>query len=532
MAYDASTDQEEELNKNAGQQPQPGQQNVQLSGGGGGFAGQGGTGSQPNTNAPQGPTSSGAWTNLSSYLNANADNSSQLGNQLASNVTGQIGQTNTDLNNLNTAFQNQTPYSTLNNTSSSDIDQTFNNVGNYVTGDTTQAENYLNNNWGFTPAASDITQYGAQTQTSPGGTQGPNWGTITSDVNTAGQNLQATQSEAGRDQLLQNQFGQNGINYGQGLQNFDQLLLQQNPENQTALNSVYNQYAPQFISPQGGSSTAIPQFEQNAITGSQAYDAAEKAKAAGYQTQATADLNNQIGNLASSVQSNDAAKAGNYYNDYNQYLRGIEQGILTPDQESTLGINGNPNIYNLSREQLASNLTANNNPYTGTQAADYGASAQDWQNFQGLQALIDGMSNNATEQAALAKSGLTGTEAAAQALPVSPSYNFNVGNFNSQIQNAAAGYNQAVQNFSVANPVYQPGSFGVPQNLNYQQVQDILNGSQDQYFNKSNQANPGFLPAMKAQLQAELNKFNQQQGINNTFNSPSAIKRGGPQINR
>src|ERR1700678_2503763 len=171
MAYDAESDQEQPQ----GQDTQPGQPGsgqggtpsptTTLSGGGGGFAGgapAGTSGVGPtNANAVGQPSTSGSWTNLNSYINANAGNAPGLGQTLANTVSGQTTQAQNDLGTLSNSFQNQTPFSQINQAASGN-DGNLSNFSQYDSGQGsafTQAQNELNNSFGNTGNANDITAF-------------------------------------------------------------------------------------------------------------------------------------------------------------------------------------------------------------------------------------------------------------------------------------------------------------------------------------------------------------------------------------
>ena len=462
MAFDDSQVQgtDDEQQRQSGQVA--GNPITQLSGGsGGGFAGQGAAPASPSSptgpNAPGTPTSSGQWTNLSDYLTANSDQSAGMGQTLANSVQGQAQTAESDLGNVITGFQNQTPYSTLNSTTGAQVDSAIDNAGQYAPtttngvttpGDTTTAETYLNGGnsggaaWGITPTVNDITAFAPTT--------GPTWGTVQNDYTTAGQSLQDTQSESGRDVLLQNQYGANGAQYTPGEQSFDQLLLEQNPGNSQALNNVYSQYAPNEVVPQAttGTGTAATTANAanaaglstdlyNALTNSQTYATGEQAKAAGFQTQAQNDLTGDIQNLGSSVSSKISPDSTAYQTNYDSLTADLANGTLTPAEQQELGLAAGPiDLYGVSPSTYLQEVS---NPYSGTGAANAAASSGDWSNYEGLNALLTGLQGTpqATDQAQLSSIGMTGTSQPA-AVSTNPT-NFNLNGFNSAVSDAKAG---------------------------------------------------------------------------------------------
>lgn len=460
MAFDDSQNQSqdnEQINNNSVQAL--GNPNVQLSGGGG-FAGSSGASA---TGTPgsysQSPTSSGQWTNVNSYLNANSDQAPALGQTIAGNVSGQAAQAQSDLGSVVSGFQNQNPYQNLNNTTSSQVDQAFSDPSQYAAtstngvstpADISKPESYLNNTWGVTPQSSDITQYS-------GAAGSPNWGTVQSDYTTANQNLQNTQSEAGRDNLLSNQYGKNGQTYNTGEQSFDQLLLQGNPDNQTALNNVYNQYSPGESAQQSSAATGgMPLDLYNATQGAQAYNTQEQNKATGFQTQANTDLGNQITGLNNNIAGEVNSDNANFGTPYNQLKQALQSGILSSAQVQQLGIGSdvqasNPGLFGNAGITTygvdpGAYLKESLNPYTGAGASNAAATSGDWNNFSGLRALVGGYTgpNQASAQAQLSQNGLTGTQATAPTVSGTP-YNFDSTGFN---QATAAQLTQNKQNLA------------------------------------------------------------------------------------
>ena len=121
------------------------------------------------------------------------------------------------------------------------------------------------------------------------------------------------------------------------------------------------------------------------------------------------------------------------------------------------GLNGGTEIHDYLVNPL-SYLSENTNPYASTspgQAANAASTAQDWGNFEGLQALLaaDINSSQANALSNLNASGLTGTQAQAQAAQqlIQPAYNFDNGNFTTAVNQQNADYNtgvlKQVQNF-------------------------------------------------------------------------------------
>jgi len=434
MAFDASQDQLAQNQQNAGANGAS-----QLSGGGG-FAGQGGAGAPGQSGTGQAdPTSSGSWTNLNSYLSANSDQASSMGQTIGGNVGGQAGQSQKDLSSLGQGFQNQQPYQDINNTSGAQVDQAFSDPSQYsgaIPKSTSKAESYLNNSYGAMPATSDITQYQ--------GANGQSWAGLQNEYNTANNNLQNTQSESGRGVLLKDQYGKNGQQYNQGEQSFDQLLLQQDPNSQNTFNNLYQQYAPGIVTGQGGASGQSADLS-NAYTTAQNYAQKEQGLGAQYQAQAQGDLNNQISKLSNMVGYEKNAASTDYQSSYDQIANALASGTITQAQADQLGLKAQ-NTYGVS---AGSYLTENTNPYAGANGANAAAGAQDFNSFQGLQSLLSGYqgANSADYNKALSGVGLTGTydDAAKISIPQTP-YSFDNSRFNQAVSTNQSQLNAINQN--------------------------------------------------------------------------------------
>ncbi|GAC1606235.1 MAG: hypothetical protein NVS3B3_05900 [Aquirhabdus sp.] len=470
MAFDASQDQLAQNQQNAGANGAS-----QLSGGGG-FAGQGGTGASGQSGASQAdPTSSGSWTNLNSYLSANSDQAGTMGHAIAGNVGAQAGQAQSDLSSISQGFQNQQPYQAINNTTGSMVDQAFSDPSQYsgaTPQSTSKAESYLNNSYGATPATNDITQY-----------QGPNgqsWAGLQNEYNTANNNLQNTQSESGRGVLLKDQYGKNGQQYNQGEQSFDQLLLQQDPSNQNTFNTLYHQYAPGIVTGQGGASGQSADLS-NAYTTAQNYAQKEHGLGAQYQTQAQNDLSNQISGLSTTVGNEKNTASTNFQSAYDQIANALKSGTITQAQADQLGLKVTANAAPTNNATYAgvrgpqmqgsvgtiqsygaspgSYLSENTNPYAGSNGANAAATAQDFNNFQGLQSLLSGYQggNAADYNKALSGVGLTGTHDDAAKIPIpQSSYSFNNARFNQDVTTNQNQFNtinsDLLSGFAAANP--------------------------------------------------------------------------------
>lgn len=444
MAYDASnlqSEDDQDPNKAVGQGADAsGAAATSLSGGGGGFAGQTTTDPSGASQGASGPTSSGSWTNLNSYLDANKDQAAGIGQQIAGAVGGQAQKAQSDLGSVVSGFQNQDPFKQVNSTTSDQVNQAFADPTKYADAgaNVSKPTKYLNNDWGFTPQTSDITQYG-------GASGAPSWQNTANEYGQANQSLQATQSESGRDGLLSQTYGQGGKNYNAGEQSFDQLLLQQNPDNQTALNGVYSQYAPAMGSDMGNAQTSAQQYAKDA-----------QAKGAGFQTQAQGALGSDISGLGSTVGAETTARTASKAYDDNAYQRmaaEVQSGTLSDKQLTDSGASkGYMDLYGVDPSKY---LTQNQDTFDGT--ANQAASGTDWSQFQGLQNLLAGGykgQGQADAVSALGKTGLKGSPVATSIAPTTP-YTFDGQALEQAAGRAKTGYDAA---FNDANGTNVPRS--------------------------------------------------------------------------
>ncbi len=158
--------------------------------------------------------SSGSYTNIQQYLNANKDNAAQMGNTIAEGVSNKaetaIGDT-TKLAGEKQSVAAVDPYS------------------------------YLNN-----PDANKATEY--QELKATGGYKGPsdisgtaNYNTAFKSTNDAFTDVKNTTTEDGRKTLLENKYKR--PDYSLGMKNLDNVLVQNDPTSKQKLNDTYNKYS-------------------------------------------------------------------------------------------------------------------------------------------------------------------------------------------------------------------------------------------------------------------------------------------------
>ncbi len=370
----------------SGPQQSQGQQNqndVSLGGGGsatagptGGNVGGAGASQQPTAQQAQQesqPSASGSWTNLQSYLNANSDQASQEGQQIAGTVSGQATTAQNDVNQTSSDFQNQVNASTVKQDQSGvakDISDAENATANPVN----QAGGGSGTGSAPLTEAQQLAQDQANFQAQSGATyngptdftQDAGYGQAQGALNTAGNSLSELGSESGRDVLLNNQYAnasQNG--YNQGETNLDQLLLAGGQGNAAGFQNVQNQFSGLSNALNAATTQGNTEAAQGAAT-----DAATAAAAQG--ALSTANTNFQSG-----LQT-DLTNAQNTYASANSGIQAdLASGKLSAQDLASLGVTAGTNTYGLTGAQLAADVTAGNNPtlYNTATADQYAQSA-------------------------------------------------------------------------------------------------------------------------------------------------------------
>jgi len=207
--YDLFDDQDEEQSKQtSGDSTSP----LQSIGSDGGVIG-GTSGSND-----KGPTHSGAWTNLQSYLDANQDQN--FGTKVAGKLQSTVDNANQAVSDADQGFKSQ-------------VDQ---GTTKY---DSDLVNSALSDPTNFTQDSSQVAKFNQQRDASYGGpsTLSDNaalYNPAQTAVDQAQQESQASQSEGGRMSLLDKYFGGTGSQYTQGQKNLDNFLVQADPNAQQA----------------------------------------------------------------------------------------------------------------------------------------------------------------------------------------------------------------------------------------------------------------------------------------------------------
>ncbi len=321
------------------------------------------TGGSQNTQAGQGsskgPSRSGAFTNLNAYLNANKEQATQLGQNVASNVSNQAEQAKTQLSQTQDQFKNQADQNSVNRNQ---------NLVNQAVSDPTKFVQDQNN-------VNEFTKIRDAQYKGPAGIQDvQNYGQASQQVNKANQAVENTKSEAGRFTLIQDQFKK--PNYTRGQQKLDQLFLQNDTGSRSAFENVQQRY-----------SGLMAQLNQ-AQTQSQEYAAARKAETEA----ARNDARTALGQLDDpSTPENEAAGAmGAFQTDLQgrtQAMRNKEQDAynrlvaatsgtgdleLDADTMERLGLTEGQRLFNVDLSRVAPQYNPNSiNDQTVASADDY-----------------------------------------------------------------------------------------------------------------------------------------------------------------
>lgn len=348
---------------------------------------------------PNSPTSSGRFTNLQNYINANSGYNAQgggLAGQIQSNLAGQANNIQNAAGTASKQFQqsadsNRTPYD------QAAVNAAIQNPSQY-----TQNQSNLDS---FNKLR-DATYAPVSTNLQPALNQASQF---QSTANLAG-------TEPGRYALLKNLYGGNN-QYNQGQQKLDNLMLQGNPQQLGVLNQIPNlgantstniqnqlnqenalntQYTQEAADTQQKTRDAL----QNAITGfgTTAQAAAQTANTSG--GQAFKDLSDSLSkgyipqDQVQKLLGPGALQSGGmqlYGVDPSKFLtqgQATEQNIITPDQYNNIqalaklsGNTVNGDASNVLKDFSAASQAGTYNPYTFNNADLSGAIGQAKQNY-------------------------------------------------------------------------------------------------------------------------------------------------------
>ena len=463
---------------NAGGSSSPGSGNV----GGTQASGTAVTGNM--TATPAQSNANSGWTNLDQYLGANTDQASKMGSDIAGSVNQAGQQAQGDITNLGVNFNSAVNADTVNQDSGA-VNQAISDAGSLKAGQTL--------------STTDQAAYGAQAGANYSGptdaTGFAGYNQAQTDTNAAQQSAGETQSEAGRDVLLNNQYANSSANgYNQGENNLDQLLLQDSAGGQAALQPLAQQWSGLNGALNNTVSTGNAAAANAATT-----DSATAAAAQGALGTANTNFQSQLNTGLANLQQTDT-------NSYNQIMAALSSGTVTPTELSALGVANPPgHIYGGTNSSGAPTGTIANSYITQGEAPTLQnfATADQYAQAQALAQLAGQSSSGFLAPGSASQAGTAET---------TPAYSFNAGKFSSD--NASNQANYQTQVSSVLGNVNNGFSFG---NINVHGAGAKNMGDAVTYLNNLiawNGNGSEMANTEKAWAQNQLNVLNQAQTAN------------------
>ena len=375
-----------------------------------------GTSVTGNTQAtPAQQNANSGWTNLDSYLNANQDQATQIGQQIAGSVNQAGTQAQQDIGNLNTGFDAAVNQNTTQQNNQA-VNQAVSDAGSLTAGQnlSSQDENAFQQQAGASYAGpTDVTSFGGYNQAQQ-------------DISNATQEAQETQSEAGRGTLLNQQYQNTSpTGYTAGENNLDQMLLQNSAGGQAALQPLEGQWS--------GLNSALGNAVSTGDAQAQAAAATDQATAANAENA----LNTATGNFQNNLNTGLAGLETTDQNAWNNLETEINGGQLTPDVAAALGINTTDQNVNSGHDYLAPNsLGTYFTPAATPTLASY-ASADQYAQAAALAELAGQPGSSILQPGTIAQAGTAQS---------APAYSTNVGQYNSDNAAAQAEYKSQVSN--------------------------------------------------------------------------------------
>lgn len=496
-------------------------------GGAGGVVSSGTNASSSASPAAGKPSSSGSWVNLNSYLDANKDQGAQVGQTIAGSVNdlGNKAQTSVDTlgTNFNAAVQNNT------------VAQDQAAVNNAITGaQNLKAGQSLDDNTANAFNAQKNATYGGPTDVT--GFDG--YTDAQKNINTASTAVGQTGSEAGRNVLLQNQYKDASVNgYNQGENNLDQLLLENSPGAQAALQPLQSKWA-NLNNALGstvttGNAAAQQGIQTTAATAKAAADAATQAQG-GYEANLSAQEKQQLAARDALI----AKYQGQTTN----------SNFLTPDElAGSGGLTNGTDVYNTNLRNYINGTTPTIGSYANVDQYAQDAALSKLAGANGV--LTD------PSQASTANFGIFDKSLQPALADAATQYQKNLATPGTQIapMKMPDGSTQDITHYfgdtggngiSVINPWLinlskQLG--GSPQGASINDLQNKWIPGLQQIQDKVGPNPPGYGPTlyerMIAQIQSTITNFNQQQGVGTKIDQPLAAGGGvahirGPMIKR
>lgn len=261
------------------------------------------------------PTSSGSFTNLQNYLDANADQ--QFGQQVAGKVGATVDEANTAQDQAKSGFNSDVDKNTTK--ENKDLLETEKNDPLSVANNQDQYDQFTKQR--------DATYSGPKDFVSSDYYQ-PAYASTKKASDTA----DSTTTESGRKAYLSQEYAR--PDYSSGLQKLDNLLIQNDPNSKQAFADVQGR-AQQSQGNFSGLQAALDQYAQQG----------------GAQTaQTRQDYRNQLG-IDENGNQNGSGQLGDFQSQINSNLS-KRQGDLSAEQQQWSGLSGDKNLSSLSPQQL------------------------------------------------------------------------------------------------------------------------------------------------------------------------------------
>lgn len=303
------------------------------------------------TATPAQENANSGWTNLNQYLNANSDQAGQMGQSIAGTINQAGNQAQNDISNLSSNFDSAVGQNTVQENQGA-VNQAVTDAQNLTAGQTLSAADqsaFSNQANASYNGPNDVTTFGGYNQAQQ-------------DVNTATQDVQQTQSEAGRGTLLNQQYANTSASgYNQGENNLDQMLLQNSTSAQNALQAPAVQ---QWSNLTGTLNTAVKNGSQ-AVTDAENTDSntanyASDTLGGVYNSSNSGTWQNNISNGLSNLQTTDQ-------NSFNQIFAALNSENITQAQADAAA--SGVDLSGLTAQHIFGS-DINNTPQ-GTQLASY-----------------------------------------------------------------------------------------------------------------------------------------------------------------
>lgn len=254
------------------------------------------------------PTSSGSFTNLQNYLNANADQSEGLGGKISQNVQSEANQGVSGLNDSVKSFKSDTDTAAdgINADTANTVKDTFNKALTDPTSLQDSDYTTVNNIYGANGQTGLGADYASNEDSGPKDLTGyDSYNNSVAKLQSASNDAQNLGTESGRQELLNQAYAR--PDYGQGQQQLDQLLLQGSAANAKNFQTIQNNLLGTDVN-----NPTLPQsVDYTTYTGPSStlagQEAAAQQAANDYRTQTASNVNNAYTTIQDYLNGNGGA---------------------------------------------------------------------------------------------------------------------------------------------------------------------------------------------------------------------------------